>query len=68
VKLTTPPSNAEIKNVGAIPPIPHIFKAWCLIINNNNNNNNNVYSRQTSKNMEVLAKVGLDPTTTCSQK
>jgi hypothetical protein len=23
MKLTTPPSNAEVKNGGAIPPLPH---------------------------------------------
>jgi hypothetical protein len=27
----SPPSSAEIKNVGAIPPLPHIFMVWCLI-------------------------------------
>jgi hypothetical protein len=25
------PSNAKVKNGGAIPPLPHIFTPWCLI-------------------------------------
>jgi hypothetical protein len=32
MKLTTSlPSNAEAKNGGAIPPLPHVFMAYCLI-------------------------------------
>jgi hypothetical protein len=27
----TPPSSAKVKNVGTIPPLPHVFMAWCLI-------------------------------------
>jgi hypothetical protein len=28
----SPPSSAEVKNGGAIPPIPqYVFMAWCLI-------------------------------------
>jgi hypothetical protein len=24
-------SNAEVKNGGAIPPLPHVLMTWCLI-------------------------------------
>jgi hypothetical protein len=26
----SPPSGAEVKNCGAITPLPHVFMAWCL--------------------------------------
>jgi hypothetical protein len=26
-----PPSSADIKNGGAIPPLPHVFMAWCIM-------------------------------------
>jgi hypothetical protein len=26
----SPPSSAEVKKGGAIPPLPHVFMAWCL--------------------------------------
>jgi hypothetical protein len=25
------PSNAKVRNGGAIPPLPHVFMTWCLI-------------------------------------
>jgi hypothetical protein len=27
----SPPSSAKVKNGGAIPPLPSVFMAWCLI-------------------------------------
>jgi hypothetical protein len=27
----SPSSSAKVKNGGAIPPVPHVFMAWCLI-------------------------------------
>jgi hypothetical protein len=27
----SPPSNAKVKNNGVVPPLPHVFTAWCLI-------------------------------------
>jgi hypothetical protein len=27
----SPPSSEEVKNNGAIPPLPHVFMVWCLI-------------------------------------
>jgi hypothetical protein len=29
----SPQANAEIKNGGTIPPLPHVFTAWCVLIN-----------------------------------
>jgi hypothetical protein len=27
----SPPSSAEVKNGGAIPPLPYVYMVWCLI-------------------------------------
>jgi hypothetical protein len=31
-----PPSGARVKNGGAIPPLLHVFMAWCLIKHKDN--------------------------------